>query len=120
MSESKLGLIFCVCTGKCSGFAKMDIRDFINIFRKNEKLQYAMIHPMLCDEDGKISGGVSKKRLEIHRRGMRAHNAEKTVQRSLRKSRMNLDIDHIPLDVRNMITEEAVALVEKTIDEHTQ
>jgi hypothetical protein len=51
---------------------------------------------------------------------MRAHNAEKTVQRSLRKSRMNLDIDHIPLDVRNMITEEAVALVEKTIDEHTQ
>jgi hypothetical protein len=31
MEESnKPGLIMCVCTGKCPGFVKMDISDFVN------------------------------------------------------------------------------------------
>ena len=30
MSAQRQGLIMCVCTGKCPGFSKMDIWDFIN------------------------------------------------------------------------------------------
>ena len=50
--NKKVGFIFCVCTGKCPGFSKMDMWDFINIIRAEYPVEYAFIHPMLCDEDG--------------------------------------------------------------------
>ena len=46
------GLIMCVCTGKCPGFAKMDIWDFINRVRVELPVEYGVIHPQLCEEDG--------------------------------------------------------------------
>lgn len=46
------GLTMCVCTGKCPGFAKMDIWDFINRVRIELPVQYGFIHPQLCEEDG--------------------------------------------------------------------
>ena len=46
------GLIMCVCTGKCPGFDKMDIWDFINRVRIELPVEYGFIHPQLCEEDG--------------------------------------------------------------------
>ena len=42
----------CVCTGKCPGFSKMDIWDFINRVRIELPVEYGFIHPQLCEEDG--------------------------------------------------------------------
>ena len=50
--EKKIGFIMCVCTGKCPGFAKMDIWDFINRVRIELPVEYGFIHPQLCEEDG--------------------------------------------------------------------
>ena len=36
----KPGLIMCVCTGKCPGFSKMDILDFINQARIELPVEY--------------------------------------------------------------------------------
>jgi hypothetical protein len=52
MSVTKPGLIMCVCTGKCPGFSKMDIWDFINQVRIELPVEYGFIHPQLCEEDG--------------------------------------------------------------------
>lgn len=52
MSEELPGLIMCVCTGKCPGFTKMDIWDFINRVRVELPVEYGFIHPQLCEEDG--------------------------------------------------------------------
>ena len=52
MAEQRPGLVMCVCTGKCPGFSKMDIWDFINRVRVELPVEYGFIHPQLCEEDG--------------------------------------------------------------------
>jgi hypothetical protein len=49
MTEQRPGLVMCVCTGKCPGFSKMDIWDFINRARV-ELPEFGVIHPQLCGE----------------------------------------------------------------------
>jgi len=51
-NEKDIGFIMCVCTGKCPGFAKMDVWDFINRVRIELPVEYGFIHPQLCEEDG--------------------------------------------------------------------
>ena len=43
MDQGKPGLIMCVCTGKCPGFAKMDIWDFVNQARVELPVEYGFI-----------------------------------------------------------------------------
>lgn len=118
MNESKVGLIFCVCTGKCPGFSKMDIWDFINILRKSESFSYAMIHPMLCDEDGeRFLAEFLKKGRKYVVAGCAPVMQKKLFRDAFAKVDLNVDTDLIPIDVRNMTTEEAVDLVEKAITE---
>jgi len=50
--QERYGFIMCVCTGKCPGFKAMDIWDFINQVRVELPVEYAFIHPQLCEEDG--------------------------------------------------------------------
>ena len=52
MTDQRPGLLMCVCTGKCPGFEKMDIWDFINRARVELPVEYGFIHPQLCEEDG--------------------------------------------------------------------
>ncbi len=52
MGAERPGLIMCVCTGKCPGFSRMDIWDFINRARVELPVAYGFIHPQLCEEDG--------------------------------------------------------------------
>lgn len=119
MSESGVGLIFCVCTGKCPGFSKMDVWDFINILRKSESFSYAMIHPMLCDEDGeRFLEAFLKKGWKYVVAGCAPVMQKKLFREAFAKAGLNVERDLIPIDVRNMTTEEAVDLVEKTVKEH--
>jgi len=119
MSESKVGLIFCVCTGKCPGFSKMDIWDFINILRKSESFSYAIIHPMLCDEDGeRFLAEFLKKGWKFMVAGCAPVMQKKLFRDAFARAGLDVDKDLIPVDVRNMTTEEAVDLVEKTVKEH--
>ncbi len=86
MEKKKVSFIFCVCTGKCPGFKDLDMWDFINIIRAEYPVEYAFIHPMLCDEDGErfFADFLRKDRALCHRR-MRSGNAEETVSRRLCK-----------------------------------
>ena len=54
MATELPGLIMCVCTGKCPGFAKMDIWDFINRVR----MELPLNHPSVAGTDNKsyVSG----------------------------------------------------------------
>jgi heterodisulfide reductase subunit A-like polyferredoxin len=118
MSESKVGLIFCVCTGKCPGFSKMDIWDFINILRKNESTKYAIIHPMLCDDDGeRFLAEFLKKGWKYVIAGCAPVMQKKLFRDAFAKAGLNVDTDMIPVDARNMPTEQAIDLLEKTLKE---
>lgn len=118
MDAKKIGFIFCVCTGKCPGFSKMDIWDFINIVRAELPVEYAFIHPMLCDEDGeRFLAEFLKKGTTYVVAGCAPIMQKKLFKESFAKAGLDVNKDLVPIDIRKQTTEEAVALVKKTLEE---
>jgi heterodisulfide reductase subunit A-like polyferredoxin len=116
--NKKIGFIFCVCTGKCPGFSKMDMWDFINIIRAEYPVEYAFIHPMLCDEDGeRFLAEFLKKDRKYLVAGCAPIMQRKLFRDSFVNAGLDINKDLIPIDARNMTTQEALALVKKTLEE---
>jgi heterodisulfide reductase subunit A-like polyferredoxin len=116
--NKKIGFIFCVCTGKCPGFSKMDMWDFINIIRAEYPVEYAFIHPMLCDEDGeRFLAEFLKKDRKYLVAGCAPIMQRKLFKDSFANAGLDINKDLIPIDARNMTTQEALALVKKTLEE---
>ena len=116
--NKKIGFIFCVCTGKCPGFSKMDMWDFINIIRAEYPVEYAFIHPMLCDEDGeRFLAEFLKKDRKYLVAGCAPIMQRKLFKDSFVNAGLDINRDLIPIDARNMTTQEALALVKKTLEE---
>ena len=116
--NKKIGFIFCVCTGKCPGFSKMDMWDFINIIRAEYPVEYAFIHPMLCDEDGeRFLAEFLKKDRRYLVAGCAPIMQRKLFRDSFVNAGLDINKDLIPIDARNMTTQEALALVKKTLEE---
>lgn len=106
------GLIMCVCTGKCPGFASMDIWDFINQVRAELPVEYAFIHPQLCEEDG---DRFWTDFLRSHRRviiAACAPNMQKKMFRdAFRAAGMDVEKDAVMLDIRDMTNDQAIEVV---------
>ncbi|MGV8124783.1 MAG: hypothetical protein AB2L14_33965 [Candidatus Xenobiia bacterium LiM19] len=118
MEEKKPGFIMCVCTGKCPGFAKMDIWDFINRVRVELPVEYAFIHPQLCEEDG---DRFWKDFIEPGRTyvvgGCAPSMQYKLFRDAFKEKGLDVKKDLIPLDVRDMTTDQAFKAVEKKLEE---
>jgi hypothetical protein len=102
------GLIMCVCTGKCPGFEKMDIWDFINRARIELPVEFGMIHPQLCEEDGDrfLADFLQAKRpLVIAACAPNMQN--KMFRDAFAAEGMDVKKDMVPLDIRDMTTDEA-------------
>ena len=118
MENGKIGFIFCVCTGKCLGFAQLDIWDFINIVRTEYPVEYAFIHPMLCDEDGeRFLEAFLKKGTKYMVAGCAPVMQKKLFRDAFGKVGLDINKDLIPLDVRNMKLEEALNTVKNALRE---
>ncbi len=116
--EEKPGLIMCVCTGKCPGFSQMDIWDFINRVRVELPMEYAFIHPQLCEEDGDrfLADFLNGKRKLIVA-GCAPNMQRKMFRDAFANAGMDIGQDLVALDIRDMSTDAAVQLVEKTLGE---
>ena len=115
-NKTRPGLIMCVCTGKCPGFEKMDIWDFINRVRIELPVEFGIIHPQLCEEDGDrfladfleagrplvIAGCAPNMQYKLFRDAFTAHG-------------MDVKTDMVPLDIREMTTDDAVAKVQSAL-----
>ena len=44
--------VMCICTGQCPGFEKLNLWDLINYVRNELDVEYAIVHPQLCVDDG--------------------------------------------------------------------
>lgn len=117
--DSKLpGLIMCVCTGKCPGFAKMDIWDFINRARVELPVEYAIIHPQLCEEDGdRFLSDTLKAGRRLVIAGCAPNMQVKLFRDAFEAAGMDVKTDMLPLDIREMTTDEAVDKVSKALCE---
>ncbi|MBU4439603.1 MAG: hypothetical protein L6276_10895 [Acetobacterium sp.] len=118
MSQELPGFIMCVCTGKCPGFQAMDIWDFINQVRVELPVEYAFIHPQLCEEDG---DRFLADFLKSHRKliiGACAPNMQrKMFKDAFKEAGLNIEEDAVMLDIRDMTNEQAFEVVEKKLEE---
>ena len=107
----------CVCTGKCPGFQAMDIWDFINQVRAELPVEYAVIHPQLCEEDGDRFWADF---LKTHRKlmiGACAPNMQrKMFKDAFREAGLDIEKDAVMLDIRDMTNEQAFEKVEKALE----
>lgn len=107
----------CVCTGKCPGFAKMDIWDFINRIRIELPVEYGFIHPQLCEEDGdRFLDDYLRSGRKYMVAGCAPNMQYKLFRDAFKKAGLDVKTDLIPLDIREMTTDEAVNIVEKTLE----
>ncbi len=118
MEEKQLpGFIMCVCTGKCPGFQAMDIWDFINQVRVELPVEYAFIHPQLCEEDG---DRFLADYLKSHRKviiGACAPNMQrKMFKDAFKEAGLDIEKDAVMLDIRDMTNEKAIEVVEKALE----
>jgi heterodisulfide reductase subunit A-like polyferredoxin len=118
MSQELPGFIMCVCTGKCPGFQAMDIWDFINQVRVELPVEYAFIHPQLCEEDG---DRFLADFLKSHRKviiGACAPNMQrKMFKNAFKEAGLNIEEDAVMLDIRDMTNEKAFEVVENKLEE---
>ncbi|KNZ43551.1 hypothetical protein [Acetobacterium bakii] len=118
MSQELPGFIMCVCTGKCPGFQAMDIWDFINQVRIELPVEYAFIHPQLCEEDG---DRFLADFLKAHRKviiGACAPNMQrKMFKDAFKEAGLNIEEDAVMLDIRDMTNDQAFEVVEKKLEE---
>lgn len=112
------GFIMCVCTGKCPGFQAMDIWDFINQVRVELPVEYAFIHPQLCEEDG---DRFLADFLKSHRKvviGACAPNMQrKMFKQAFKDAGLDLEKDAVMLDIRDMTNQQAMKKVAKALSE---
>ncbi|MCE5322543.1 hypothetical protein LLG46_04410 [bacterium] len=118
MSNELPGLIMCVCTGKCPGFSKMDIWDFINRVRVELPVEYGFIHPQLCEEDGdRFLADMLKAGRKLVIAGCAPNMQMKLFRDAFEAAGMDVKTDMVPLDIREMTTDEAVDKVSKALTE---
>lgn len=118
IDQEKPGLIMCVCTGKCPGFEKMDIWDFINQARIELPVEYGFIHPQLCEEDGdRFLADYLKSGRKTIIAGCAPNMQYKLFRDSFAEAGLDVKEDLVPLDVRDMTTQEAVDKVRGALDE---
>ncbi len=119
MEEKELyGFIMCVCTGKCPGFKAMDIWDFINQVRVELPVEYGIIHPQLCEEDG---DRYLADFLKAHRKviiGACAPNMQKKMfKMAFKDAGLDVEKDCVMLDIRDMTNEKAFEVVKNALAE---
>jgi heterodisulfide reductase subunit A-like polyferredoxin len=114
--RNKPGLIMCVCTGKCPGFSKMDIWDFINRVRVELPVEYGFIHPQLCEEDGdRFLTDLLQSGRKMVIAGCAPNMQVKLFRDAFKAAGMDVKTDLLPIDIRDMTTDEAVAKVEQAL-----
>lgn len=117
MNENLPGFIMCVCTGKCPGFQAMDIWDFINQVRVELPVEYAIIHPQLCEEDGDRFWADFLKTHQKFVIGACAPNMQrKMFKEAFKEAGLDIEKDVLMLDIRDMTNEQAFEKVEKALD----
>ncbi len=115
--NDKPGLIMCVCTGKCPGFEKMDVWDFINRVRVELPVEYGFIHPQLCEEDGdRFLADMLQSRRKLIVAGCAPNMQIKMFRDAFADAGMDIKTDLVPLDVRDMTLEQAFEKVEKALE----
>ena len=120
MTKELPRFVMCFCTGKCPGFDKLDLWDLVNYVRNELDVEYAIIHPQLCVDDGdNFWHDYAKKDVKYVVGGCDRRMQRKMFKDALADVGVTFEEQIVPLDLRNMTTAEAIAKVTKAVEEVT-
>ena len=114
--SAKPRFVMCICTGECPGFAQLNLWSLINRVRSELGVEYAIVHPQLCVDDGDRFWKDYAKPGVTYVVGA----CDPKMQRKMFKDAFaevggDFDQQVISLDLRNMSTEAAFDKVAETI-----
>ena len=110
--------VMCFCTGKCPGFEKLDLWDLINYVRNELDVEYAIVHPQLCVDDGDAFWrDYAKPGVKYVVGGCDARMQRKMYKDALSEVGIGFENQIVPLDLRNLTTPEAMERVKKAVEE---
>ena len=118
MSDEKMPrFIQCMCRGDCPGFEQLNPWNLINYVRNEFDVEYAVIHPQLCVDDGdRFWRDLAKPGVKYIVGGCDPKMQRKMYKEALAEVGVDFDTQVIPLDLRNMPTEEAMRRVAEVIE----
>lgn len=121
MTEQLPRFVMCFCTGKCPGFEKLDLWDLINYVRNELDVEYAIVHPQLCVDDGDAFWrDYAKPGVKYVVGGCDARMQRKMYKDALADVGVSFEEQIVPLDLRNLTTAEAIERVKKAVEEVTE
>lgn len=101
--------VMCFCTGECPGFQNLDLWKLINRVRNEMDVAFDLVHPQLCVDDGeRFWRYFAKPGYRYIVGGCDPRMQRKMFKDALAEIGVNFDEQVIPLDLRNMTTEEAI------------
>lgn len=115
-NSNKPVFVMCYCTGECPGFQSLNLWQLVNRTRNEMDVEYAIVHPQLCVDDGerfwKDFAKPGKKYL--------VGGCDPRMQRKMYKDVLtdvgaDFDSQVTAIDLRNMETEDAIAKVRETL-----
>ncbi len=112
MSEELPRFVMCICTGQCPGFENLDLWDLINYVRNELDVEYAIVHPQLCVDDGDAFWrDYAKPGIKYVVGGYDARMQRKMYKGALDDAVVKFEDAIVPLDLRTLTTAEAVERV---------
>jgi heterodisulfide reductase subunit A-like polyferredoxin len=114
-------LIMCICTGECPGFKDLDLWRLVNYARNELDLEYVIVHPQLCVDDGDRfwSDYLRNDNRDVVYivGGCDPRTQRKLFKEAFAEKGLDVERNLLPLDLRNLPTEEAMRKVEEAVEE---
>jgi len=108
--------VMCICTGECPGFAELNLWELINRVRMELDVEYAIVHPQLCVDDGdRFWLDYAKPNHTYIVGGCDPKMQRKLFKGVLAEAGADFDKQVVSLDLRNMPTEEAFNKVAEAV-----
>lgn len=121
MSQEMPRFVMCFCTGKCPGFDTLDLWDLINYVRNELDVEYAIVHPQLCVDDGdSFWRDYAKPGVKYVVGGCDPRMQRKMYKDALDEVGVSFDEQVLALDLRNLTTPQAIERVTEAIEGLTE
>ncbi|MFN3308245.1 MAG: hypothetical protein ACK44E_03470 [Anaerolineales bacterium] len=115
-SNKKPIFVMCYCTGECPGFQSLNLWQLVNRVRNEMDVEFAVVHPQLCVDDGeRFWSFIGKPGVKYVVGGCDPRMQRKMYKDVLEQVGVDFDTQITALDLRNMQTEEAIGKVKEAL-----
>lgn len=115
MSEKPI-FVMCYCTGECPGFQSLNLWQLVNRARNEMDVEFAIVHPQLCVDDGeRFWRDFAKPGQKYLVGGCDPRMQRKMYKDALAEVGVDFDQQVTAIDLRNMETEAAISKVRESL-----